>query len=69
MWEDGYGVELLAVKDTLRAAPYLLNRLVVGEKCYFQMGCLSTPDAMWLQSGIVAGNEGRESKRVSGNLC
>jgi hypothetical protein len=51
----GYGVELLAIQDTVRAAPDLLNRSVVGEKCYSRTRYLSTPDAMWLQSGSVAG--------------
>jgi hypothetical protein len=59
----GYGVEQLGVKDTLRAAPHLLNRLVVGEKCYFQMRYRSTPDAMWLQSGVLLATRVEKASR------
>jgi hypothetical protein len=64
-----YAVELFAVQVTVGAAPDLVNQAVVGEKCYFQTRYLSALDAMWLKSRGVGSNEGRESKRVSGNLC
>jgi hypothetical protein len=41
----------------------------VGEKHYIRTWYHNTPDAMSLQSRSVVGNEGRESKRLSANLC
>jgi hypothetical protein len=49
-----YGIELLAVQDTVWTALDLLHRSILGEKSYFHTRYRSTSDAKWLQSRNVA---------------